>query len=77
MAIAIADNSVSTVIALYPGAISVHWSRKYIIRFRRLQIRGQLSETLSTADQPYPSGCSHGLRGKIIINPNDNTPTSV
>ncbi len=31
--------------------------------------KGVPPETLSTADQPYPSGCSHGLRGKIIINP--------
>ena len=28
-----------------------------------LQAHGRLSDISLTADQPYPSGCSHGLEG--------------
>ncbi len=39
--------------------------KKVYQHFNRLaRLKGVPPETLSTADQPYPSGCSHGLRGK-------------
>lgn len=54
---------------------SIRALKKVYPHFNRVaRHKGVPPETLSTADQPYPSGCSHGLRGKIIINPMTTPP---